>query len=195
MKLDQAVLQKLAVRLRADDYVRVLLRTHAATPLGMGFGKTRFSSPRDRFKLLYLAQDAKTAVAEAIIRDRFEGTSERVILREELDRYSVTSVRTRRPLLLLDLRHEGASLLGISTDAVRAKAQVAGRRLSQKLYDQTDLDGIVYMSRITNKQCLAVYDRAVAVSLDADSPAKALSQLGCLVSVIRDLHLTIVKTS
>ncbi len=194
MKLDKAVLQKLIVRIRVDEYVRILPRMHAGTPLGTGFGKTRFSSPRDRFKLLYLAQNVKTAVAETIIRDRFEGSSERVLLREELDRYSVTSVRTTRPLLLLDLRHEGASLLGISTDAVRAKAQAAGRRLSQKLYDQTDLDGIVYMSRITNKQCLAVYDRAVETRLDADSPAKPISQLGCLVSVIKDLHLTIVKT-
>ena len=161
MTLDQQILQRLVVRVRVDDYVRILAREHAATPLGMGFGKTRFSSPRDKFKLLYLAQDVKTAVAETIIRDRFEGKSERLLLQEEFDRYSITSVRNARPLFLLDLRFEGASLLGVSTDAVRAKAQAAGRRFSQKLYDQTDVDGIIYMSRITNKQCVAVYDRAV----------------------------------
>lgn len=194
MKLDKAVLQKLTVRIRVDDYVRILPRMHAATPLGMGFGKTRFSSPRDRFKLLYLAQDVKTAVAETIIRDRFEGTSERLLLLEEFARYSVTSVHNARPMVLLDLRNEGASLLGVSTDAVRAKSQTTGRRFSQNLYDQTDFDGIAYMSRITNKQCLAVYDRAVETSLDADTPAKNLSQLGCLVSVAKDLHLTILKT-
>ncbi len=194
MKLDQAVLQKLAVRLRVDDYVRILPRAHAATPLGMGFGKTRFSSPRDRFKLMYLAQDVKTAVAETIIRDRYEGTSERVLLREELDLYSITSVRNTRPLLLLDMRHEGANLLGIPTDAVRAKAQTRGRRFSQELYDQTNLDGIVYMSRITNKQCLAIYDRAVETGLEADSPARDLPQLGSLASAIKDLHITILKT-
>lgn len=193
MKLDHAILQKLAVRLRVDDYVRILPRAHAATPLGMGFGKTRFSSPRDTFKLLYLAQDVTTAVAEAIVRDRFEGTSQRVLLREELDRYSITSVRNRRPLLLLDLRHEGANLLGISTDAVRAKAQIAGRRFSQKLYEQTEFDGIVYMSRITNKQCLAIYDRAVETGLEADSPAINLSHLGSLATVINDLHIVVLK--
>lgn len=194
MRLDQAVLQKLAVRLRVDNYVRILPRAHAATPLGMGFGKTRFSSPRDTFKLLYLAQDVKTAIAETIIRDRFEGTSQRVLLREEFDRYSIISVRNTRPLLLLDLRHEGTSLLGISTDAVRAKAQTAGRRLSQQLYEQTDIDGIVYMSRITNKQCLAIYDRAVETGLYADSPAMDLPQLGSLASVIMDLHILTLKT-
>tara|TARA_R110002020_G_scaffold47500_10_gene135087 strand:- start:2874 stop:3344 length:471 start_codon:yes stop_codon:yes gene_type:complete len=156
MRLDPAVVQKLTVRMRVNDYVRILPRAHAATPLGIGFGKSRFSSPRDRFRLLYMAQDVKTAVAEAILRDRFEGASERTLLREEFDRYSITSVRDARPLTLLDLRNEGASILGISTDAIRAKSQTAGRRFSQQLYDQTDLDGIVYMSRITNTQCVAV---------------------------------------
>lgn len=193
MTLDQQILQRLVVRVRVDDYVRILAREHAATPLGMGFGKTRFSSPRDKFKLLYLAQDVKTAVAETIIRDRFEGESERLLLQEEFDRYSITSVRNARPLLLLDLRFEGASLLGVSTDAVRAKAQAAGRRFSQKLYDQTDLDGIVYMSRITNKQCVIVYDRAVESSLDADNPAADLPDLACLPSVVEELHVTIIQ--
>ncbi|MCT9000446.1 RES family NAD+ phosphorylase [Chelativorans intermedius] len=194
MTLDQRILQQLVVRVRVDDYVRILGREHAATPLGMGFGKSRFSSPRGKFKLLYLAQDVKTAVAETIIRDRFEGKSERLLLQEELDRYSITSVRNVRPLFLLDLRFDGASLLGVSTDAVRAKAQTAGRRLSQKLYDQTDLDGILYMSRITNKQCVAVFDRAVEISLDADSPAKKLPELACLPAIIEELHVTIIQT-
>jgi hypothetical protein len=193
MTLDQRTLRKLVVRVGVDDYVRVLAREHAKTPLGMGFGKTRFSSPRDTFRLLYLAQNVKTAVAEAIIRDRFEGKSERLLVQEELDRYSVTSVRNTRPLLLLDLRYEGASLLGLSTDAVRAKAQTASRRFSQKLYDQTNLDGIVYMSRITNNQCVAVYDRAVEASLDAESPAANLPELACLPSVIEELHITIIE--
>lgn len=195
MTLDQQILQRLVVRVRVDDYVRILAREHAATPLGMGFGKTRFSSPRDKFKLLYLAQDVKTAVAETIIRDRFEGKSERLLLQEEFDRYSITSVRNARPLFLLDLRFEGASLLGVSTDAIRAKAQAGGRRFSQKLYDQTDLDGIVYMSRITNKQCVAVYDRAVETSLDADSPAADLPELACLPSVVEELHVTVIYGS
>ncbi|PRD41721.1 RES domain-containing protein [Phyllobacterium phragmitis] len=193
MTFDQRILRKLVVRVRVDDYVRILAREHANNPLGMGLGRTRFSSPRDKFKLLYLAQDVKTAIAETIIRDRFEGNSERLLLHEEFDRYSVTSVRNSRPLLLLDLRYEGASLLGVSTDAVRAKAQTAGRRFSQRVYDQTNLDGIVYMSRITNKQCVAVYDRAVETSLDADSPATNLPELGCLSSVIEGLHITIIK--
>lgn len=190
--LDKAILQRLAVREDVTDYVRVIGRQHADTPLGMGFGRTRFSSPRDRFRLLYLAQDPATAVAETIIRDRFERQAARELLQEEFDRYSIATIRNREPLLLLDLRHEGASLLGLSTDAVRAKAQIAGRRFSQQLYDRTNFDGIVYMSRITNKQCVAVYDRAVTPKLEADRPAPDLPQLAALQMILQTLHITVI---
>ena len=192
MTLDSAVLQQLAVRADVSDYVRIMARAHAGTPLGMGFGKTRFSSPRDKFQLLYLAQDPITAVAETIIRDRFEGTVERLLLREELDRYSIAAVRNKHPLFLLDLRHEGASLMGVSTDAVRAKAQAAGRRLSQEIYDRTEFDGVLYMSRITNKQCVAVYDRAVASGLKANAAALDLARLSTLSAILDALHVKVV---
>ncbi|MGZ2487915.1 hypothetical protein ACVITL_006500 [Rhizobium pisi] len=132
-----------------------------------------------------------TAVAETIIRDRFQGKAERWILREEFDRYSIAAVRNPAPLFLLDLRYEGANLLGVATDAVRARAQASGRRLSQEIYDRTDFDGILYMSRITNKQCVAVYDRATA-SLEADSPALDLVRLSALGSILGALHVTVM---
>lgn len=191
MTLDPAILKRLSVSVDVTDYVRIIARVHAATPLGMGPGRSRFSSPRDRFQLLYLAQDPMTAVAETIVRDRYEKSADRLLLEEELDRYSIAAVRNPRPLFLLDLRNEGASLLGVSTDAVRAKAQAAGRRLSQSLYDQTSIDGIVYMSRITNRQCVAVYDRAVAPHLEADSPALDLPRLASLSAILDALRITL----
>lgn len=192
MTLDNAILQKLAVRADVSNYVRIVARSHAGTPLGMGFGKTRFSSPRNKFRILYLAQDPATAVAETIIRDRFQGASERLLFQEEFDRYSIAVMQNNDPLFLLDLRHEGASILGVSTDTVRAKAQTAGRRLSQEVYDRTDFDGILYMSRITNKQCVAVYDRAVELKLDADSPALDLLRLSALGTILNQLHITVI---
>ena len=193
MTVDPAILQRLAVRVDVTDYVRIIARAHAATPLGMGYGRSRFSSPRNRFRLLYLAQDPMTAFAETIVRDRFEKAHERLLLREEFDRYSIVAVRNPLPLFLLDLRNEGASLLGVSTDAVRAKAQAAGRRLSQSLYDLTTFDGIMYMSRITNRQCVTVYDRAVAPKLEADGPALDLPRLASLSGILEALHI-IVET-
>lgn len=186
------ILQQLAVRVDVTDYVRILPRIHAASPLGMGFGRTRFSSPKNEFQLLYLAQNPITAVAETIVRDRFEKTTDRILLREELDRYSIALIRNPRPLFLLDLRNEGASLLGISTDTVRAKAQAAGRRLSQEIYDRTEFDGIIYMSRITNKECVAVYDRAVDLNLDADAPALNLTMLSSLSDIFEKLFVTLI---
>ncbi|MBX4958156.1 RES family NAD+ phosphorylase [Rhizobium lentis] len=192
MKLDKTILQRLAVRADVTDYVRIIARAHAGTPLGMGFGKSRFSSPKDKFQLLYLAQDPMTAVAETIVRDRFQGKAERVIFQEEFDRYSIAAVRNPGPLFLLDLRYEGANLLGVSTDAVRARAQASGRRLSQDIYDRTDFDGILYMSRITNKQCVAVYDRATA-GLEADSPALDLPRLSALGLILDALQVTVIS--
>ncbi|RWJ04852.1 MAG: hypothetical protein EOR25_29660 [Mesorhizobium sp.] len=69
----------------------------------------------------------------------YEKSADRLLLEEELDRYSIAVLRNPRPLFLLDMRNEGASLLGVSTDAVRDKEQAAGRRLSQSLYDQNQL--------------------------------------------------------
>ena len=40
MTLDSTILQKLAVRADVNDYVRIVARAHAGTPLGMGYGKT-----------------------------------------------------------------------------------------------------------------------------------------------------------
>lgn len=194
MTLDPAILARLSVGVDVTNYVRIMARAHAATPLGMGPGRSRFSSPRNRFHLLYLAQDPVTAFAETIVRDRYENQVDRLLLEDELDRYSIAAVRNPRPLFLLDMRNEGASLLGVSTDAVRAKAQAAGRRLSQSLYDRTTFDGIVYMSRITNRECVAVYDRAVTPSLEADSPAIDLPRLVALPTILATLDVTIVPS-
>ena len=192
MKLDGTVLQQLVVRIDVTDYVRILDRAHANTPLGMGYGRTRFSSPKDRFKLLYLAQDSRTAIAERIVRDRFQGRAKRDLLASELRSYSIAVVRNDDPLVLVDLRHEGANLLGVPTDAVRARAQAAGRRLSQEPHDRTLLDGIVYMSRITNRECVAVYERAVATKLTSDMPAAPLIRLASMTGDLRALGITII---
>src|SRR3546814_20389941 len=77
----------------------------------------------------------------------------------------VSSLSARSSLKLLDLRTSGATRLGIPTDAARGRSQIAGRRFSQELYDDTDFDGIIYMSRITNAEGVAVYDRDVTANL------------------------------
>lgn len=81
MKLDSRIVADLALAFQPKSYLRVMPIAHKATPLGMEFGNTRFSSPSQAFKLIYVAHDLATAIAETIVRDRFEGAQERVLER------------------------------------------------------------------------------------------------------------------
>ena len=56
------------------------------------------------------------------------------------------------------------------------------------------LDGFLTAvhTRITNKQCVAVYDRAVIPKLEADSPAPDLPQLATLRTILQKLHITTI---
>jgi len=191
--LDKAILRELAVSIDVTGYLRIMDAAHRATPTGMGDGKTRFASPTDSFKLLYVAQDLQTALAEAVIRDRYQGKQKRELLEEDIEQSVIASMVSLAPLKLLDLRASGASRLGVPTNAVRGRAQQSGRRFSQELYDSTDFDGIVYMSRITNAECVAIYDRAADSKLD---PACSVVDLACLVELepaLRSLNVSLIR--
>jgi hypothetical protein len=189
VSFDAAILRELAVTIDATGYLRIMEARHRATPTGMGYGETRFASPTGSFTVLYAAQDLATALAEKIIRDRFQGRKKRVLLQADIDEQVVASLVVRAPLKLLDLRTSGANRLGVPTDAVRGRAQQAGRKFSQQVYDTTDFDGIIYMSRLTNAECLAVYDRAVSTKLDPASPILEVSELVDLIPVLTSLSV------
>lgn len=193
MTFDPAILRELAVGIDVTGYLRIMDARFRHEPTGTGVGMSRFSSPADRFTLLYVAQDLQTALAERVIRDRFQGRQRRVLFEEEISTLVVASTVAKAPLKLLDLRTSGASRLGLPTDAVRGRAQQAGRRFSQRLHDATDFDGIVYMSRITNAECVAVYDRAIDAYLDPDCPVVKLQRLATLASSLRSLNITMAR--
>jgi hypothetical protein len=83
VKLDPTTVNDLALGFQPSSYLRVMRSAHMATPLGMGFGSSR-SSPGDSFRLVYIAHDVATAIAETIIRYRFEGASYRVLDETEI---------------------------------------------------------------------------------------------------------------
>lgn len=188
MALDKAILSSLTRRFEPADYLRCTPWTHRATPLGMGYGKTRFASPADSFKLLYIAVDLPTALAETIIRDRFEGAAHRELDIHDIRPWGVCEVDATAPLRVLDLRRDGCFKLGISTDITGAKAQAEARVFSQELYDTTDLDGILFHSRLRKRNCVAVYDRAVAALLKA-RPVVPIETLDRLVPALRALKV------
>jgi hypothetical protein len=138
----------------------------------MGYGHTRFASPTDSFMLLYIGANLATSIAEAIIRDRFETGIAREIMESELDDWGACDVSMNVPMKLLDMRGDDACFqLGISTDILGAKGQDKAREFSQEIYDTTDIEGILYPSRLIGKECIAIYDRAVP-KLTATAVAK-----------------------
>ena len=113
MSFDAAILRELTVGIDVSGYLRIMEARHRASPTGMGYGKTRFSSPTDHFAVLYAAQDLPSALAEKIIRDRFQGKKARVLLEADLDELVIANLVALKPLKLLDLRATGASRLGV----------------------------------------------------------------------------------
>jgi len=191
MPLDPKILASLVRRVEPAEYLRVTPWARRRTPLGMGFGETRFASPGKAFRLLYIAEDLATCIAEAIIRDRFEGRTIRELAQSDIADWGVCAVSATRPLRLLTLRGDACFKLGISTDIVGAKAHDEARAFSQVLYDTTDLDGIVYHSRLRKKNCIAIYDRAVTNALGAQ-PMVQLERLAGLVPALKTLKTTLI---
>lgn len=190
MKLDPQTVRELALAFRPESYVRIIPVAHMSTPLGMGFGQSRFSSPNQSFRLLYAAYDLATAIAETIVRDRFEGIRDRVLDESEIEEWAVTEVTATDPLILLDLRTTGLLRLGVSTDAARAKEHREGQSLSEAVYSSYAVDGLLYSSRLTAADCVAVYDRAVGEKL-VTSAAVELVRQADLISALRSIGVSI----
>src|SRR3546814_10231802 len=74
---DAAILRELAVGIDVTGYLRIMDARFRHKPTGTSLGMSRFSSPAARFTLLYIAQDLQTALAERVIRDRFQGRQDR----------------------------------------------------------------------------------------------------------------------
>lgn len=191
MSLDPKIIKSLIRRVKPADYLRCTPWARRATPLGMGFGETRFASPTKAFKLLYIAEDLPTAIAEAIVRDRFEGKVVRELATSDIADWGVCEISATRPLRLLNLRGDACFKLGISTDIVGAKAHDEARAFSQYLYDTTDVDGIVYHSRLRKKKCVAVYDRAVTPALSAKTMIQ-IERLTALVPALKILTTDLI---
>jgi len=192
--LDPGVLADLVVAITPKAYVRVTPMAHAATPLGAGFGVTRFASPIQAFKVIYIAQDLTTGVAETLVRDRFQGKMRRKLLDVEAALWGATEVNAGAPLTLIDLRTTGLVRLGVSTEAARGKSQGQGRKLSQAIYDQTNAQGLIYISRLTGRTCICVYDRALPGGLVA-TPVVEVTLLAGFVDALRELNVTLIATA
>lgn len=175
---------------RVSDWPRIMRSQYRATPVGAGFGSSRFSSPTQSFKVLYAASDFGTAFAEGVVRDRFESKTRRYLYRPDLDRLCVTAVHSNREMSFVDLTGGGAYELGVDTDASRARDHRSGQDFSEQLHaEMLDVDGILFDSRLTGGRCIAVYDRALS-DFSAPPPI-ALVQAAQLAVEIKRLGIIV----
>ena len=190
MKIAGARLRERVIVAGIADWARILPTLHRATPAGAGFGSSRYSSPSNAFRVLYAADSFPTAFAEAVVRDRFEGKEKRYLYRPHLEQVCVTAISSSRELTMLDLRGGGAYELGIDTDASRARNHLSGQAFSEAVHAQMpDIDAILFDSRLTAGQRVAVYDRAFPAL--AGTPPIGVLQSALLPAELTRLKITL----
>ena len=192
MKLAGATIAQLTKPWQLRSYVRVIPSQFHSTPLGVGPSASRFSSPGNNFYVLYAGRNLATALAETVIRDRFEGSNTRRLFIEEVRDRSAVQVSTKSPLRLLDIRKGGCLKLGISTDVTGAKAQDEARAFSQYVHDKTDVAGILYASRLTGENCVVVFERAIADHLVVERVV-AMKRLKSLETALASLCIELIS--
>jgi len=191
MALDGALLAKQITALAFEDYVRIFPSEYAATPLGCASGVTRFGGTTGGFAVLYAGRDLTTALAETVVRDRFEGLADRQLFIADLAGRSAVEISTTTPLRLIDLRHGGCLKLGVSTEVTGAKGFGEGQALADQLYADPAIDGILYPSRLTGLNCVAVFDRAIAAHLHAGMIVP-LVQLESVGAALDNLNIQLI---
>lgn len=133
----------------------------------------RFDAPNDEFGVLYASPSFAACMAEAVLRDRFQGQSLPMLLdEEELTQRSVSDLGTTlgRPLRLADLT-QPVFHLGMD-NRILSTADYRGPNLwSRAIHDAfPDLDGLYFTSRFANEPSVAIFDRAPMVARGAPVP-------------------------
>jgi RES domain len=144
-----------------------IFQSQFSDPLGFGFVPSRFSDPRKavrgRFGVYYVAESLEVAFLETVIRDRKVGLPGPLLLSaDKLEAYSHVMITVREHLELVDLHGGNPVVMGLPTDAVRARAHHLGQQASLAIYQRPEaFDGIAYPSRMNGDGNIAVYDRAI----------------------------------
>lgn len=161
-------------------FVRVLRATYATHPLGCGNGPSRFSAPDPTppFRLLYGTENLATAAFETLIRDRFDLNPSRVLMPHDYSNHCAANISTApgESVTLLDLTEGNAARCGVPSDVIRHSRHSSGQFFSAFIHaNMPFVDGLLYHSRFTARQCVAIYDRAHA-KLQAAIPVYPLTQ-------------------
>lgn len=144
------------------DSYRVVPGRHLGSPLGTVPADSRFCSREAGYSVLYTAPEFATAFIETVVRDRFTRRRDREVALRELTERVWARIRSRpgTALTLLDLRGDGCTRIGAPTDTVRARNHAAGRAFAKAIHmGHADIDGLIYVSRLTGEDVHAVFDR------------------------------------
>ena len=148
---------------------RIMPARYQASPLGSRPADSRFCSRDAGYTVLYASPDFATAFVETVVRDRFTRRRNRNVALEEVTGrvWTQISAQSGVKLTLLDLRGDGCTRIGAPSDAVHARNHAAGRALAREIHaEHGDIDGLIYVSRLTGKDIYAVFDRGLS-KLDA----------------------------
>jgi len=176
---------------------RIYLRRY---PNPLGFGKTpsRFSDPRrriaaNRFGVLYLGETLKVCFLEAVLRDQRDGAIGDLPIEEvELHTRQYAKIEITLPLRTVDLRDQGATVMGVPTDVAKASSQSLARAWSVAFHEHPEKsDGIIYPSRLNGHTNLTVFDRAIPKLRVVDT-IKLIAAPG-LATVLNDLRVSIIQ--
>lgn len=142
----------------------------------------RFDALNDEFGL-YASPSFAGCMAEAVLRDRFQGQSLPLLLdEEELTQRSVSDLGTTlgRPLRLADLTQSHFHL-GMD-NRVLSTADYRGPNLWSRAIHASfpDLDGLYFTSRFANEPSVAIFDRAQCWHVG--SPCSWTGSTCCLAS-------------
>ena len=176
---------------------RIYLGTY---PDPLGFGKTpsRFSDPRrrkfaNRFGVLYLGDTVKVCFLEAVLRDQRDGVlGDLPIAESELYDRNFAEIEVTTPLTMVDLRDDGPIKMGVPTDVAKGSKQSLARKWAVAFNEHySQVDGIIYPSRLNGHTNLAVFDRAIG-KLKAVRTTKLIRAPG-LADILNDLNVAIVE--
>lgn len=122
----------------------------------------RFDAARDEFGVLYASPSFPACMAEAVIRDRFQGKTLPLLLDEaELSARSVTALGLDRsqPLRLADLTQPHLHL-GMDNRVLTTTDYRGPNLWSSAIYKAyPHIEGIYFTSRFANEPSVAVFDR------------------------------------
>lgn len=152
------------LKARIPDSYRIMPGRYLATPLGTSRADSRFGSRDSNHTVLYASPDFSTAFVETVVRDRFARLRKRNVAWKEIrDRiWARLTAQAGTVQTLLDLRGDGCIRIGAPTDVVHAKNHAAGRAFAKTiLSEHPDIEGVLYVSRLTGGDVYAVFDRGI----------------------------------